>query len=197
MTAREPITPSAVYPAGTPLPGGITPPPPPPPSPPPPPPAAPEPPEWWRRPVPPAPPAPPAVPPVHVHVDVHIDPSAWLPVQPEPEPLPRWYQRIRWGYNLACAAASLPIATPWAAALGACRYEAGLGAGWVLALVPLSITAWIDNIRRIELAGAHPDLLPPKVRAAIARVLLYAQVIAIAIALPVTTIVYIITGVTA
>ncbi|MEU0808778.1 hypothetical protein [Streptomyces sp. NPDC005970] len=133
---------------------------------------------------------------MHVHVDVHIDPSAWLAV-PEPEPLPRWYQRIRIGYNFACAAASLPIATPWAAALGSCRYEAGLGAAWVVALVPLGITAFADNVRRIEAAGAHPDLAPPKVRAAVCRVLLYAQVIAIAIALPVTTIVYVITGVTA
>ncbi|MEU8723536.1 hypothetical protein [Streptomyces antimycoticus] len=194
--STDPITPTGIFPAGTPLPGGITPPPPPP-SPPPPPPVAPEPPEWWRMPVPPAPPTPPTVPPVHVHVDVHIDPSAWLPVEPEPEPLPRWYQRIRWGYNLACALAALPISAPWAAALGSCRYEAGLGAAWVLALVPLGITAFADNVRRIEAAGAHPDLLPPKVRAAVCRVLLYAQVIAIGIALPVTTLVYIITGVTA
>lgn len=190
----DPITPSGIFPAGTPLPGSAAPPLPPGP-PPPAPPAVPGPPEWWRRPVPPAPPAPPAVPPVHVHLDIHIDPSAWLPVEPEPEPLPRWWARIRWGYNAACAVGSLPIATPWAAALDACRTEAGLGAAWVVALVPLGITAFADHIRRIEAAGAHPDLLPPKVRAAVCRVLLYAQVIAIGIALPVTTLVYVITGV--
>ncbi|WP_432010171.1 hypothetical protein [Streptomyces cucumeris] len=194
MTSRKPITPSAVYPAGTPLPGGATPPPPPA-SPPPAPPAVPGPPDWWTRP--PAPPAPPAVPPVHVHLDVHVNPTAWLPAEPDPEPLPRWYQRIRWGYNAACAAASLPVATQWAAALGACRYEAGLGAGWVLALVPLGITVFADNVRRVEAAGAHPDLIAPKARAAVCRVLLYAQVIAIATALPATTLVYILTGVTA
>lgn len=195
MTTRKPITPTGIFPAGTPLPGSATPPPLPPS--PPPPLAAPDPPERWHRPIPPAPPAPPAVPPIHVHLDIHIAPSAWLPVEPEPEPIPRWYQRIRWGYNAACAAASLPIATPWAAALGACRYEAGLGAAWVLALIPLGITVFADNVRRIEAAGAHPDLLPPKVRAAVCRVLLCAQVIAIGIALPVTTIVYVITGVVA
>ncbi|WP_199818709.1 hypothetical protein, partial [Streptomyces leeuwenhoekii] len=90
----RPITPSRVFPAGEPLPAPAAPPPPPPPPPPAAPPATPD---WFGPRFGPSGPPPPI--PVDVHVTVTIDQGGWLAV-PDPEPLPRWYQRIRWGYNI-------------------------------------------------------------------------------------------------
>ena len=143
---------------------------------------------------PPAPryPQPPTVPqPVQVEVLVRVE---QMPAVPEPEPGPGWRERWRPGYNAACALAATPIAGYWAMALTSCRHDA-LGGAWVLAAVPLGLTAWVDNLRRIEAAGANPDLWAPKIRAAVMRILLWAQVIAIFLALPVDTATYLITGV--
>ncbi|MEV0090435.1 hypothetical protein [Streptomyces sp. NPDC050738] len=76
-----------------------------------------------------------------------------------------------------------------------CRDEAGLSAAWVVALVPLVIVAWADNIYRAAAAGAHPDLWGPKIRAAAARMLLWSVALATALTLPIATVVYALTGV--
>ncbi|WP_018385280.1 hypothetical protein [Wenjunlia vitaminophila] len=176
----EPIEPSRIIPAGWPLPGSAAGP------------AAGPP--WWRASEPSPPPAGP--PHVHLHLDVHITPPR-SPAATEPEPGPGWWERHRPGYQAACILAGLPITGAWAAVLDACRTEAGLAGAWVLALGPLTATALADNICRAAAAGADPDLWPPRIRAAVARVALWAAVIATALALPVTTVVYLLTGVSA
>ncbi|MFD6620069.1 hypothetical protein ACFWFB_33040, partial [Streptomyces albidoflavus] len=108
---------------------------------------------------------------------------------------PRWWQRIRIGYNAALAFLSLSIAGPWAELLTLVRDEESLAGAWVIALIPLVVLGFADNIYRCAAAGAHPDLWPPKVRAAAARLLLWAAVIATGLALPLTTVVQILTGV--
>ncbi|MFJ2731415.1 hypothetical protein [Streptomyces sp. NPDC087317] len=188
---RRPITPTRVIPAGQPLPAPVNPPPPPPP---PAPPAVMDPdPGWWRAgsagsygPPPPVP--------VDVHVTVTIDQGGPL-IPADPEPRPRWWQRIRIGYNLALAALSLSLAGPWAAVLAAVRDEESLTGAWVMALIPLVILGFVDNAKRAEAVGAHPDLWAPKWRAALARLLLWAAVIGTCLALPLTTLVYALTGV--
>jgi len=125
---------------------------------------------------------------------VTIDQGGWLAV-PDPEPGPRWWQRIRYGYNVALAALSLILAGPWAHVLTAVRDEESLAGAWVMALIPLVVLGFIDNARRAEAAGAHPDLWAPKWRAVTARFLLWAAVIGTGLALPITTLVYAITGV--
>ncbi|WP_394425461.1 hypothetical protein [Streptomyces sp. SGAir0957] len=91
---------------------------------------------------------------------------------PDPEPLPRWWQRVRIGYNIALAVLSLTVAGPWAALLTKVREEGTLAGAWVMALIPLVVLGFIDNVRRVEAAGADPDLWPPKLRAAAARLAL-------------------------
>ncbi|MER6607363.1 hypothetical protein ABT282_15975 [Streptomyces sp. NPDC000927] len=202
------ITPTRVIPAGAPLPGPSSPAPKaprpapqpqpagaaPPPPPPPPPPASPAPPaagDWWLRAAPPAPPA--APPPMDIHI--HIDPSAWLPVEPEPEPGPPWWIRWRPGYQTACIIAGLPITDFWSGVLVFFRDDTTLTTAWVVAAIPLGITAMADNVYRIAAAGAHPDLWHPKIRAAGARILLWALALATLLSLPLTTVIYWITGV--
>ncbi len=182
---EAPITPTRIIPPGAPLPA--RPPEPPRPAPP----AV----DWWRPP--PAPPAPrPPVPPPHTppsapsQVDVHVT-LTWAT---EPEP-PAWWRRIRWGYNAGCLLCAGPLAAPWAWALASVRDDQGLAGAWTLATVPLAVLALLDNARRVEAAHALPELWAPKLRAARARILLWAAITATATTLPATTLVYVITGV--
>ncbi|MEU9000519.1 hypothetical protein [Streptomyces sp. NPDC048551] len=152
--------------------------------------------EWWTAPPPPPMPRPPAPPPYSPPpasgpIDVHVTLS-WA--APEPE-RPAWWRRIRWGYNAGCLLCAMPLSGPWAWLLGSVRDSEGLAGAWTLAVIPLAVLALLDNGRRIEAAAAHPDLWAPKLRAARARILLNAALIATATALPVTTVVYLITGV--
>ncbi|MFD8805586.1 hypothetical protein [Streptomyces sp. NPDC059597] len=125
---------------------------------------------------------------------VTIDPGG-LPVLPDPEPGPRWWQRVRIGYNLALLALSTPMSGPWSWVLAHVRDEQSLAGAWVMALIPLAILAVLDNARRAEAAGANPDLWAPKWRAAITRLLLWAAITATVLTLPITTLVYLMTGV--
>ncbi|MFF8482352.1 hypothetical protein [Streptomyces antibioticus] len=186
MTGREPIVPTRIIPAGAPLPAPAPPPPPRPPDPPDP--------DWWRGSGPPAPFRPPPPVPVDVHITVTIEQGGPL-VPADPDPGPRWWQRIRWGYNLACATAGLALSGPWAWILAAARDEASLAGAWVIALIPLTVLAVLDNARRVEAAAAHPDLWAPKIRAALVRTVLWAAAEATALTLPITTLVYLLTGV--
>jgi hypothetical protein len=115
------------------------------------------------------------------------------PVDPEPEPA--WWRRIRWGYHLAMAAAAFPASGPWAWVLNDVRDEQGLGAAWVMAAFVWALIAVWDNVCRIRATEAHPEAWLPKLRAAIARWLLYAVITATVLTLPLTTLVYWITGV--
>ncbi|EGX60114.1 hypothetical protein SZN_09336 [Streptomyces zinciresistens K42] len=132
--------------------------------------------------------------PVDIRITVHLD-QGGTPALPDPHPVPRWWSRIRIGYNLALAALSLTLAGPWAALLTAVRDEASLAGAWVMALIPLTVLAVLDNARRAELAGAHPDLWAPKWLAALTRLLLWAAVLGTVLTLPITTLVYALTGV--
>ncbi|WCN07332.1 hypothetical protein [Streptomyces sp. M92] len=125
---------------------------------------------------------------------VTVDQGGWLSV-PDPEPGPRWWQKIRWGYNLALAFLSLTLAGPWGAVLASVRDEEPLAGAWVMALIPLVVLAFLDNARRAEAAGADPDLWAPKWRAACVRLLLWAAVLGTVLTLPITTLVYVLTGV--
>ncbi|MFD6531565.1 hypothetical protein [Streptomyces sp. NPDC060184] len=187
----EPITPSRIIPAGAPLPGGSIPPPPLPPAPPLFPPIPTPGGEWWRRP---PPPAPVAVPPP-IDITIHIDPAAWLPAEPEPGVGPGWWIRFRPGYNLACIICSLPAVGVWSDILRLVRDSESLAGSWTIAAVPFGVAAFADNIYRIAAAGADPDLWHPKIRAFLARTALWTTILGPAIALPVTTITYLITGV--
>ncbi|MFC8583311.1 hypothetical protein ACFUGD_01860 [Streptomyces sp. NPDC057217] len=151
-----------------------------------------------------APPAPP-VPPAHFGppaprppdpgpLDIHV--TVVLPGA-EPGPTPSWWQRlhIRWVYNAGCLVVALPLSQPWRTALIHVRDEQSLIGAWTLAAVPLVVVGMLDNARRIEAAGAHPDLWRPKIRAALTRIALWALVIATVTALPVETVVYLLTGV--
>jgi FtsH-binding integral membrane protein len=129
-----------------------------------------------------------------VHVTVTVEQGGWLSV-PDPEPVPRWWQRIRIGYNAALATLSLTLAGPWGAVLASVRDEESLAGAWVMALVPLTVLAFLDNARRAEAVGADPDLWAPKWRAAAVRFLLWAAVLATVLTLPITTLVYALTGV--
>ncbi|MEV7793405.1 hypothetical protein AB0O68_15640 [Streptomyces sp. NPDC087512] len=191
MTDRQPITPTRVIPAGQPLPAPA-PPPPPPPAPPAPPAAPPAGPDWWRTGSGPSGPPPPV--PVDVHVTVTVDQGGWLSV-PDPDPGPRWWQRIRWGYNAALAVLSLSLAGPWGVLLADVRDEESLAGAWVMALIPLVVLGVLDNARRVEALHADPDLWAPKWRAAAVRFLLWAAVLGTVLTLPITTLVYALTGV--
>ena len=189
MTTRKPITPTQVIPAGQPLPQTLPAPASPPPAPPAPP-ASPPPPPWWAAA--PPPPPPPQTVDIHVHVEV-----ATTSTEPDPEPADRWWRHIRIAYNVACAILGFIICGPWAWVLNDVRNSknGGLPGAWVMAVIPLVVLGFLDNARRIEAAHAHPDLWVPKLKAAVARVFLWAAVIATALTLPVSTIVFLITGV--
>lgn len=90
---------------------------------------------------------------------------------------------------------AFPLSGPWAYVLADVRDEKGLAAAWVMAIIPLALAAVWDNVARIRAMQAHPDEWLPKGRAAAARLLLYAMATATALTLPVTTLVYAITGV--
>ncbi|MFG2617793.1 hypothetical protein ACGFXC_09190 [Streptomyces sp. NPDC048507] len=133
-------------------------------------------------------PAPPPSGPIDVHVTVTIGP-------PEEEKPPPWWRRIRWGYQAGCLLCAMPLSNPWAWVLDSARDGQGLAGAWTLALIPAAVLALLDNARHVEAAGAAPDLWRPRIRAARARILLDAALIATATTLPVTTAVYLITGV--
>ncbi|MCX5201063.1 hypothetical protein OG897_06250 [Streptomyces sp. NBC_00237] len=184
----QPITPTRIIPAGEPLP--IPPKPTAPPAPPPPP-------DWYlSEPTPaPPPPAPPAVPPTRdIHFHTHYI-FTGLPAVPEPEPGPAWWTKCRPIYNGVCVLAGSPVTTWWTDVLGTARTEAGLAGAWVIALIPLGILMFADQVYRVAAAGAAEELWLPKARAAVARTLLWSALIATAIVLPVITAVYVLTGV--
>ncbi|MEV0115854.1 hypothetical protein AB0H77_21835 [Streptomyces sp. NPDC050844] len=178
----KPITPTRIIPAGAPLPAPVSPPPKPPAAPPP---------AW--PPLGSGPPEPP--PPIVVHTHVTVDIPDHLPTPPEPEPRPRWWSRFRPGYNAVCLFLGMPLTGPWAWVLDNVRDEESLAGAWVMALVPLLVLAFADNVYRIAAAGAHPDLWMPKIRAFVARVLLLAAVTATVLTLPIASLVYALTGV--
>jgi hypothetical protein len=114
---------------------------------------------------------------------------------PDPDPGPHWWQRIRIAYNAACAAAGFTLCGPWAWVLAHVRDEESLAGAWVMALIPLAVIAVLDNARRIEALHAHPDLWGPRFRAALTRTALWTAGLATVLTLPVTTLVYVVTGV--
>ncbi|MCX4705666.1 hypothetical protein [Streptomyces sp. NBC_01373] len=187
----EPITPTRIIPAGAPLPAPAAPPRPPlPPAPPPPPD------DWWKAAAaPPPPPAPivPSTPNIIVHAAIYLP----VPDEPEPEPGIRWWQTFRFGYNALCAAVGSPIAMQWADVLADARTGAGLAGAWVIALVPLGVVALVDNVWSVTAANCAPRLWLPRIKAAAARAALWALLIGTAVALPVMTLVYAVTGVRA
>ncbi|WP_392967214.1 hypothetical protein [Streptomyces sp. LN245] len=157
-------------------------------APPPPPPPPPPEPTWWHQ-----PPAPP-LPAVYVQVDVAL-PDGYLPQTTEAEPGPRWWQRRRPGYTAACLLIAWPLSNPWAALLADVRDTESLAGAWVMAIGPLIVLAFADNAYRVAAAGAADELWLPKIRAACARTLLLTAAIATARTLPLTTLVYAVTGV--
>jgi hypothetical protein len=191
--ARRPIEPTRIFPAAETMPAPAAPPPPPPV-----PPVAPgfaDPdPDWWRPGSGPLDPRPPM--PVDVHVHLTIDHGGPL-IPVDPAPGIRWYQRIRIGYNLALGFLALGPAGPWAWVLASVRDSGkdGLAGAWVMALIPLVILGFLDNARQVEARCSNPDLWAPKLRAGLFRWLLWAAVIATVLTLPLTTLVYAITGV--
>ncbi|MFC9752998.1 hypothetical protein [Streptomyces sp. NPDC056921] len=128
-------------------------------------------------------------------IHIHIDPSAWLPVEPESEPGPPWWIRWRPGYQAACIAAGLPLTDAWSGLLALLRDDASLTSAWVVAAIPLGIAALADNHHRITAAGANPDLWMPKIKAAGARIVLWSLTLSTGLALPLTTVIYWVTGV--
>ena len=188
---KPPITPTRIIPAGEPLPAPASPPPPPPRPPAPPAPAGRDP-DWWGRP--PGPSGPPPPVPVDVHVTVTIDHGGPL-VPADPDPGPRWWRRFRIGYNAACAFAGLGICGPWAWVLVSIRDTGSLAGAWVAAIIPGAILYLLDNARQVEADHADERLIAPRMRAAVTRILLWAAAEATALALPITTLVYLITGV--
>ncbi|WP_330339387.1 hypothetical protein [Streptomyces sp. NBC_00557] len=177
MIERRPIIPTKVIPGGQQPPTPATPPPP----------ATPWPPLGTGPSVPPQ-----APPPVHVHVTL---PASTPPEPPEQDHTPPWWARIRWGRQLLLLALAFPLSTPWARVLADARDGAGLSGAWVIAVIPLALVAFWDNVCRIRARYTDPDLWAPQIRAFVARLLLYAAVIATARALPIVTLVYAITGV--
>lgn len=184
--SSQPITPACIIPPGALLPQR-----------PPDPPRLAPPADWWQAP--PAPPAhrPPVSPPYAPPpappgpVDVHVTLS-WAASEPE---RPAWWRRIRWGYNAGCLLCAMPVSTPWAWVLESARDGQALAGAWTLAAISAAVLALLDNARRVEAEAAHPDLWRPKIRATRARVLLDAALIATATTLPITTVVYLVTGV--
>ncbi|MEU3289920.1 hypothetical protein [Streptomyces longwoodensis] len=182
----DPITPTRIIPAGETLPAPAGPPPPPaPPT---------RPGDWWGRGAPPPPPPAPRPAPVPPEIVVHTTVYLSVP-EPEPEPGVRWWQTFRPGYNLICAAIGSPLAAEWSHVLSDARTTAGLPGAWVIALVPLGFVALVDNVYAVTAANAAPKLWLPRIRAAASRAALWSLIIGTAVALPVLTIVYVITGV--
>ncbi|MGW0566098.1 hypothetical protein [Streptomyces tauricus] len=129
--------------------------------------------------------------PVDVHVHVTIDVGG----PPDPPEDPPWWKRVRWGHHAAMLFLALPVSGPWAWVLADVRDTEGLAGAWVMAIIPLALVAVWDNVTRIRAQQAHPDEWLPKARAALARLLLYAMATATVLTLPLTTLVYWITGV--
>lgn len=130
--------------------------------------------------------------PVDVHVTVTVDQGGEL-VPADPDPGPRWWQRFRIG----CAIAGFLLCGPWAWVLKDIRDDGtnGLAGAWVMALIPLTVIAVWDNAARIAAKHADPEAWIPRIRALVARTLLWAGLWAIALTLPVTTLVFLVTGV--
>ncbi|WP_432147937.1 hypothetical protein [Streptomyces sp. bgisy029] len=185
--STQPIQPSGIFPPGAPLPTPAGTPPPPPPPPPLFPPVAPPGHEWWRTP----PPPPAVLPPLDIYVHATF---SLIPVEPEPEPGPRWWTRCRPVHNAVCILIGLPLTRLWATVLTSVREEESLAGAWVMAVIPLAVIAVADNRFRVAAALAHDELFLPRLRAAVARILLWAVVLGAAAALPVATIVYAFTG---
>ena len=116
-----------------------------------------------------------------------------VPVDPEPAPGPRWWQRLRIG----CAVAGFCLSGPWAWVLKDIRDDGtnGLAGAWVMALVVLTVLAVWDNACRIAAKHSDPEAWMPRIRATVARILLWAALIAIALTLPITTLVFFVTGI--
>ncbi|MFI0718903.1 hypothetical protein [Streptomyces sp. NPDC021224] len=181
----DPIEPTAVIPAGWPLPtrggGGAALPPPPPP-------------------VPPAPytppPAPAPLPPrdVVVTVDpIRIDVTITTGPPPEPDP-PTWADRLQARRNgICCFLAFLP-ATAWAGVLHTAWQQAGLSAAWVMAATAAATAAVYDQRRR----GREPSTPTDRGRGnLLTRTALCAALLAPALGLPVVgSAAYLMTGVT-
>ncbi|MEX3101228.1 MULTISPECIES: hypothetical protein [unclassified Streptomyces] len=125
---------------------------------------------------------------------VTIDPGGPL-VPVDPDPGPRWYRRFRIGYNLACALVGFGICGPWAWVLLSIRDTGSLAGAWVTAIIPGAILYLLDNARQVEADHADERLIAPRIRAAVTRTLLWAAAEAATLTLPVTTLVYLITGV--
>ncbi|MFI1889838.1 hypothetical protein [Streptomyces jumonjinensis] len=192
--ARKAIEPTAVIPAGEPLPPRSSTPGDTLPKPAPRPPAAPPP--AYIPPAPPPPPSPPARPWTPAPDPGPSQGYLLIPIPLEaPAPEPRWWQRVRWVYNGACILAAMPVTGPVAWVLADIRDSQGLAGAWLLAAVPLVVVATLDNARRVEAEAAHPHLWAPKIRAAAMRTLLWAVVIATVTTLPVETVVLVLTGV--
>jgi hypothetical protein len=92
-------------------------------------------------------------------------------------------------------ALALPLSGPWAWVLADVRDSEGLAGAWVMAIVPLALVAAWDNVARIQARHADPDAWLPKLRAGVARLALYAAATATVLTLPITTLVYALTGV--
>ncbi len=93
------------------------------------------------------------------------------------------------------ALTAFPLSGPWAWVLADVREQASLTGTWVIAVIPLAIVAWWDNAARIQARHSDPDLWGPRVRATVARLALYATAEATALALPLYSLVIILTGV--
>lgn len=182
----DPIQPTAVFPAGWPLPGRSTavgtPPP--------------VPPVWPPYTPPPAPPPPPVpVPrqPTDITVSVETIRIEVTLTHPEPDP-PTWAERLQLWRNLRCCAAAFVPASVWATALHECWKQGGIDGAWVLASAAIGITAAYDQRRR----GRAPATPGDRGRGTwLTRTLLCTALIAPTMGLPIVrTIAYIVTGVT-
>jgi hypothetical protein len=156
----EPIEPSAVIPAGWPLPTRHT-------APAAAPPAVPPAPPYWPPTAP--PPGPPPVPPARytpppppaasqpVDVTVHVAPiriEVTVPdATPAPEP-PTWADRRQLWRNARCCAAAMFVAPTWAAALHACWQVAGLLPAWIVASAAATTAVVLD----VQHRGRTPGL---------------------------------------
>jgi hypothetical protein len=159
---------------------------------PPPPPAPPEDPDWFR----PGSGSSGQPPSIEIHHHYYAaEPAGGSLSVPDPEPGPRWWQRRRPGYTAACLLIAWFLSTPWAAVLADVRDTESLAGAWVMAIGPLIVLAFADNVYRVAAAGAADELWLPKIRAACARTLLLTAAIATARTLPLTTLVYAVTGV--
>jgi len=130
--------------------------------------------------------------PVDVHVTVTVDQGGPL-VPADPDPGPRWWQRLRIG----CAIAGFLLCGPWAWVLKDIRDDGtnGLAGAWVMALFAFTVLGFWDNASRIAARHADPELWGPRIRATVARTLLWAALWATALTLPITTLVLFTTGV--